>query len=225
MSRKPRSTFWVVSTHVLTTGLAIPTLAGIASAAIILYGDVRHPLAALAVQTACAVMGYVGGTYYSLSYLRGAAEHEHWTSCTRPSIIAFAILAILGFCLSMTQLQERNTLSIGFLAIFYLIMIMVFAKITASGFAQMSHNSTELGATLNSQRKAEPSVARDAKFGRLRGGGIGLVVGFVVGLGIAVYLDHGGWEPQNGWQTRLVIAFVVGGIGGLLGMISSPSRG
>src|SRR5437588_9531654 len=97
MSRKVRSTFWVVSTHVLTTGLAIPALAALASTGIILIGRVRNPWAALGIMTACALVGYIGGTYYSLSYLQGSAAHKHWPDCTGPSTIGFAILTLAGF--------------------------------------------------------------------------------------------------------------------------------
>jgi len=125
MSTKVRSTFWVVSTHVLTTGLAIPALAALASTGIILVGRVRNSWVALGVLTSCALVGYIGGTYYSL---------------------------------------------------------------------------------------------------RLLGGCVGLAIGFAVGLGIAIYFDRGGWQPQNGWQMRFVTALVVGGIGLVVGIISGPPR-
>ena len=218
MLRKRRSTFWVVSTHVLTTGMAIPAVAALVAAAIIWFGGLRDPLAVLSIQAGCAVVGYVGGTYYSLSYLKRTANHENWTDCTTPSVIAFAICAILGFAWSVTQLTEPNAASIGVLGICYALMIVVFWKITASGFRHMAERSTEVGDLKKSPNYVGKSHTKRAVFGRLVGVCIGLTVGFVVGLAVAIYLDGPGWE------TRLIIASVVGGIGAFLGLISGPPR-
>ena len=96
MSKRRRSVFWIVSTHVLTTGLAMPVIAALAATAIILFANIRDPLIALYLQATCAVSGYVCGAMYSLSYLRRAAECESWTKCTKQAIVTFAILNILG---------------------------------------------------------------------------------------------------------------------------------
>jgi hypothetical protein len=56
------------------------------------------------------------------------------------------------------------------------------------------------------------------------GGCVGLAIGFAVGLGIAIYFDRGGWQPQRGWQMRFVTGLVVGGIGAVLGLVSGPPR-
>src|SRR5260370_27623364 len=185
MAKKRRSTFWVVSTHVLTTGLAIPSIAGLAVAAMIRYGDVRDSWADLSVRAACAVVGYVAGTYYSLSYLKGAAEHEHWSDCTKPSVICFASLAVIGLAWNVTQLQERNAISIGVLTICYSVVIVAFGWITASGFAQLSHGITQIGDLQKSHGTGEPIVTRAARFPRLLNGCVGLAAGAVIGLGMA----------------------------------------
>jgi hypothetical protein len=224
MSKKQRSAFWVVSTHVLTTGLAFPTIAALAAAAMIRYGDVRDSRSDLSIRAACAVLGYVIGTYCSHSYLRGAAEHEHWTACTRPAIICFAFLAVIGFAWNVTQLQDRNAFSIGVLTICYFLIIVAFGWITATGFAQLSHEITQTDDMQKSHGTGEPTVTWAARFPRLLGGCVGLAAGAVIGLGMAIYFDRGGWAPQNGWHTRLVTAIVVGGIGALLGVISGPAR-
>ncbi len=67
MSKKRRSVAWIVSTHVLTTGLAMPVVAGLASVAVVLAANIRDPLVALYVQATFAVLGYAGGTLYSLA--------------------------------------------------------------------------------------------------------------------------------------------------------------
>jgi hypothetical protein len=213
----------VVSTHVLTSGLAIPALAALASTGIILVGHVRNSWAALGVLTSSALVGYIGGTYYSLSYLQGADEHTHWPDCTRPSIIAFAILTLAGFAGNVMLLPERNGLSIGILAFCYLAIIVAFAWITASGFRRMAHRR-QLADSQQLQVNVERGDAGRFRFQRLLGGGVGLAIGFAVGLGIAIYFDRGGWQPQRGWQMRFVTALVVGGIGALLGLVSGPPR-
>ena len=91
-SKKKRSVFWVVLTHVLTTGFAMPTVTGMAGAPIaaIYPSALSGFLLALGFQA----LGYIGGVYYSLSYLRKAALIEHPLACLKPSIITFTVLAV-----------------------------------------------------------------------------------------------------------------------------------
>lgn len=224
MPKKYRSTFWVVSTHVLTTGLSIPVAAALSAAAIIKYGDLRNPWAEL-IPAACGVLGSIGGTYYSLSFLKRTTLHKNWARCTIPAMISFAILSLLGFSWSLSQLREWSVFSISILATYYIIMILAFAKITASGFVRMSSETNQELGSLKSNDNVEQSVASERSLSRLRGCGVGLATGFVVGLGIAIHFDHGGLQPQNGWTTRLVTALVVGLIGALLGLVSGSPRG
>jgi hypothetical protein len=180
--------------------------------------------AELSIRAACAVVGYVAGTFYSISYLRGAAEHETWTACTKPSIISFAFLAVIGFVWNVTQLNERNPFSICALTVCYIAIIVAFASITAYGFRRLSLRITQAGDMQKSHGSGEPIMTKAARFPRLLGGCVGLAVGATIGLGIAIYFDKGGLQPQNGWNTRFVTAVVVGGIGALLGLMSGPPR-
>jgi hypothetical protein len=216
---KQRSTFWVVSTHVLTTGLAMPAVAGIVAWAILEFGNIRDPLTDLAVRAACALAGYLGGVYYSLSFLRSAATHERWTDCTRPSIIAFSILELAGFAVNVMLLRERDTLSIGILGACYAGVMVGFAWITSTGFARLAQTDTK--------SRAEPPVSTPEKepgSSRVLWGCICFAACFAVGMGMAIQLDGKGLQPPDGWRMRLLIGSVVGGIGALLGMISGPTR-
>jgi len=103
MAKKKQSVFWVVSTHVLTTGFAMPAVAGLISVAIVVATQpsaVADFLLLLGLQT----LGYIGGVYYSLSYIRKVALIEHPLACVKPSIITFALLAILGFAVNVLSL-------------------------------------------------------------------------------------------------------------------------
>ena len=97
MSKRRRSTFWVVTTHVLTAGLAIPALAALVAAGVIQFGNLGEASGVFAVGAVCGIMGYVGGTYYSLSYLKQVAAHNCWTDCTTPCVILSAVFGILSF--------------------------------------------------------------------------------------------------------------------------------
>ena len=88
-------------------------------------------------------LGYIGGVYYSLSYLRKAALIEHPLACLKPSIITFTVLAVLGFAVNVAWLfgprakQMNPTIGIAGLVVFYIVISFAFAKITQHGFRTM----------------------------------------------------------------------------------------
>ncbi len=142
MARKPRSRFWVVSTHVLTTGFALPLLGYLAGRALGAAGQltaVQSFLLVLALQ----VIGYIGGTYYSLSYIRKVAVTDHPAACVRPSVIAFVVLAIVGFGLNLTWLFSGGAqvinpaMAIPVYLVCYVVISVAFARITRQGFEAM----------------------------------------------------------------------------------------
>ena len=240
MAKKRRSTFWVVSAHVLTTGLAIPCLVGLASTTLIRYAGIRAPLPVLAIEATSAVLGYIGGTYYSLFYLSRAAEHDHWDKCTRPSVILFTFFAFLGFAWSVVELRERTTVAITMLAVCYIAIIIGFVVITASRFARMTaaHSPAlekpangPAEATLPRIEETDTSMARAIgkpsfmarNRSRLVGAGIGFVGGAAIGFWIMYQLGGNGGKGIEDWSQPALAALIVGGIGALLGAISGIS--
>jgi hypothetical protein len=167
------------------------------------------------------VLGYAGGTLYSLAYLRKTADCERWTSCTKPSILTFALLDMLACAWNVSELPERTAVSMGILMVSCLVSVVAFAVLTSAGFARMSPAGSPIPDTPGSLEAAgssssvKPGTSMLRK--RLLGACVGFAAGFAVGLGISIYMDHGG---GTGWQTRIVTGFVVGGIGALLGLIS-----
>ncbi len=74
MPKKRRSAAWIVSTHVLTTGLAIPAVAGLAYIALISLENIRDPHLALYLRATFVVMGSVGGIAALLGLISGPVK-------------------------------------------------------------------------------------------------------------------------------------------------------
>jgi hypothetical protein len=225
MSKKVRSVFWIVSTHVLTTGLAIPAVMGIASKLLIAHFDIRDPLIGLYLVATCSVVGCIGGTLYSLSYLGNEADCANWKRCTAPAIATFVILTILGLAAQIYSLQANTALTVGLLVATSLVSIAAFSIITSHGFSRMHHPEVvedpvpaARAAPLPADRKLGGSWFRQ----RLIAAGIGFAVGFGAGMGMSFYLPSNGgtWD----WQSRFLTGMAVGGLGALLGLVSGNIR-
>jgi len=154
MSRKKRrSKFWVVTTHVITTGVAIPFLTYLgfllfvtpfgkympALVDMTALGPVLRSEAVLMLGTWLAFMtlGYLGGTIYSLSYLKRVAFIDKPTDCTRPSIIVFAGCALVGIMVNvyvgyMMQLLDQTWALVC--ALYLVAIVCGFAYLTKRGF-------------------------------------------------------------------------------------------
>ena len=148
MSKKTqRSTFWVVSTHVLTTGIAMPFVAAIVGS-VAIGATQPPPIAAFLIALTFQALGYIGGTFYSLSYIRKVALIKKPTDCIKPSIIAFSVLAIIFFGIDVAILQGSKNQGVNPIAIilqlaFFVIICFVFGKITQTGFSKMEAPTTE----------------------------------------------------------------------------------
>jgi len=143
---RPRSTFWIVSTHVLTTGFAMPILATIAAfAALQAIGPLDFYLE-LAITLALQALGYIGGVYYSLSYLKKVAIARNPIACIIPSNITFTALAALGLGWSIHSLHLLDfPLVLAIVAIFYAGITVVFALVTRQGFRRMAGDTGPRG--------------------------------------------------------------------------------
>ena len=141
MVAKERAKWWIVSTHVLTTGFVMPFLVGKVGGAVV-GGYGLRSLPAFALLLAIQASGYIAGTYYSLGYLRRSTITDDWRGCITPSVISFVVLSVIGFVANAIRVNGSVT-AIGVLVVFHGVIIVAFAKITASGFhglqAQASH--------------------------------------------------------------------------------------
>ena len=146
-TQKQRSVFWVVSTHVLTTGFVMPLLARILATVMIIWLRLP-PLMSFAILLASLVLGYIGGAFYSLSYIRKVAIIEDPNACVKPSIIAFTVLALLGLVVSLSvQLKFAvdsitSTVTAVILVAVYAVICIAFARITRRGFDSGSEKSS-----------------------------------------------------------------------------------
>jgi hypothetical protein len=141
-TKKQRSVFWVVSTHVLTTGFAMPAVAGMIGFGIVMASQLS-PIAAFLLLLLLQALGYVGGVYYSFSYIRKVALVDNPLACVKPSIITFVVLAVLGLALNVARVfadpeKAVNPIvgTLGLIA-FYIVITLAFARITQQGFAAM----------------------------------------------------------------------------------------
>jgi hypothetical protein len=144
-----RSRFWVVSTHVLTTGFALPVIAGMVASGLTGALDTLFPLQVFVAQLLFMAIGYLGGAYYSLSYIRKVALIENPRACIKPSIITFILLAVLGFGVTLAARPHdfgwslSPTVAILGLLVYYVVICAVFAKITTRGFDNMPSDAPE----------------------------------------------------------------------------------
>jgi hypothetical protein len=126
----------VVSTHVITTGFAIPFLATFVTNILIQSLQIEGWLAFL-VSLTLQSLGYVGGTYYSLNYIQKVALIDNPMACVKPSVIAFIALAVLSLILNLASIGQLS-LETLILIVFYIVISLAFAKITEQGFAAIS---------------------------------------------------------------------------------------
>ncbi len=138
----------MVSTHVVTTGFAFPLAARIIGFAVLHETYVPRAQAfwfLLAVQA----LGYIGGAYYSLAYIRKVALIERPVACIKPSIIAFCVLSTIGLVLSVASIVGQQppviTPIVGITGVlaFYLVICLAFARITQQGFSKMEPSTPE----------------------------------------------------------------------------------
>lgn len=157
MKLKQRAKWWIVSTHVLTTGFAMPFVAGIVGGVLCAVLGLEAIVAFLFILAVKAI-GYIGGTYYSLSYLKKSAVTHDWPGCTVPAIVSFAVLAPLGMAVDAIWMTQSTLTILGpdaeslelalavqqlGLALFYGLILAAFSKITAKGFIALQEQAKQ----------------------------------------------------------------------------------
>jgi DNA-directed RNA polymerase subunit RPC12/RpoP len=127
---KERAKWWIVTTHVLTAGFAMPVIAAFFAAILIgLLGIGIDGILAGLIIVIFNFAGYIGGTFYSLSYLKKNAKTSDWNGCTIPSII-FAVLLNFGTLIFFHPYPIINS-------IVSIINLIVFSIITVNGFRKL----------------------------------------------------------------------------------------
>lgn len=151
-TKKTRSRAWIVSTHVITSGILFPALFGLLAAWVLSYtweGGAgaagrwwEGPIVDLAV-----VLGYVLGTFYSVLYIQKSVRTNDPTSCVKPSVVALSVLLFTGLVFRIKHLIEFNQgiamVTEGALSIIWCSIILVsFYKITEHGFSRIEPAGT-----------------------------------------------------------------------------------
>jgi hypothetical protein len=132
---RERSTFWLVSTHVLTAGLSMPLLAGIVAFIARAAGWApREPLMELVFVLVVVSFGYIGGTFYSLHYLRRVAIVREPRACLIPSIAMFGAFCALPLGVSFGNV---SVVEFGLLTAYFVGVTSCFAFITQHGIRRM----------------------------------------------------------------------------------------
>jgi len=129
---KERAKWWIVSTHVLTAVFAMPVIATIFATTLIgLLGS--EGILAILIMVLFNFAGYIGGTYYSLSYLKKNAKTSDWKGCTIPSLIV-AVLLNFGTVIFFHPYPIINS-------IVSLINLVAFGIITSNEFSKLDENN------------------------------------------------------------------------------------
>jgi hypothetical protein len=146
MAAKHRAKWWIVTTHVLTTGFAMPFIATIVGAILCGLLGLGGSIPGYLFYLGFRAVGYIGGTYYSLAYLKKSAISSDWVGCTVPSIIGFVTFALLGLAASIIQVLYGSGLiyEVLGLVVFYVVVIAAFVKVTSDGFRALQNQAQSL---------------------------------------------------------------------------------
>lgn len=143
---RPRSTFWIVSTHVVTTGFLMPLIAMMAIVVVFQNIGRVDMYVRAAIVLGLLSLGYIGGVFYSLSYLRGAAIARNPLACIVPSNVTFAVLAALALGLMIQRFELIDyPILLAMVTIYFVGVTVVFALATRHGFRRMAGDITPRG--------------------------------------------------------------------------------
>ncbi len=78
-------------------------------------------------------IGYIGGTFYSLSYLKKSASTPDWSACTTPSIILAALITVGTVIFNHPYIIANIIVAI--------LDMVAFGIITANGFAKLDEEN------------------------------------------------------------------------------------
>jgi hypothetical protein len=129
---KQRPKWWIVTTHVMTSGFAIPIVA-VALGAVLIGVLGMEGIMAIFLVMLFNVAGYIGGTIYSLSYLKKNVTTSNWEGCTVPSI-CFAAFITFAAVIGYHPFPIANI-------IVSIIDLIAFGIITTNGFKELAANN------------------------------------------------------------------------------------
>jgi len=93
----------------------------------------------LILSLAIQALGYIGGVYYSLSYIKKAAIARDPLKCIVPSNITFTVLAALALGWSIRTLNLLDfPLVLVMVVIYFAGITVIFAVVTRQGFRRMA---------------------------------------------------------------------------------------
>ena len=133
MKKRLRARWWIVTTHVLTTGIMGGILQALVLFVLLMSGvDIggKYNLAAPPI----GIMAFTAATFYSASYLRKHALADLPTRSTKPSIILFVVLQIIGNAIQYFSHREFAPVSIAAGLIADICIAVLFGYVTSSKF-------------------------------------------------------------------------------------------
>ncbi|HSI34145.1 MAG TPA: hypothetical protein VK986_11200, partial [Tepidisphaeraceae bacterium] len=84
-------------------------------------------------------LGYIGGVFYSLAYLRKVAIPTNPLGCIIPSNVTFLVLVALALGWNIKHFDLFDHLGyLAALVVYYAVITAVFAIVTRNGFRQMA---------------------------------------------------------------------------------------
>lgn len=133
MVKRVRSRFWVVSTHVLATAMAVPLLAAILALMAIVIFRIQG-LPALLLSVVSQTTGYIGGAYASLFLLRKSTILANPSRCTKPAVSLFVVLELFTLVTRLLTDKRPSTVSAAWIIAFYALIALAVARITQKKF-------------------------------------------------------------------------------------------
>jgi hypothetical protein len=113
----------------------------------------REPMEQFLFVLALVTLGYVGGTFYSLSYLRKVAIMERPRACLTPSVVMFGALCSLPLIFSFGKVPA---LGFGLFAGYFSAITLCFAFITRWGISRLASDREAPGFPVGNLKERDP---------------------------------------------------------------------
>jgi hypothetical protein len=148
--RRQRSEFWIVSTFMLTAGIAMPGMAWLVGLALDVVWRIRAsgagPPYIVPLFQGLFAFAYIAGAYCSLSYFRKAVVVKHPLRCAASSVLTFLVLCGANLLLVSDFTSRSGSASLAWASheaiwlYYYLVVSVVFTIITVCGFLALGED-------------------------------------------------------------------------------------